>query len=207
MPMKGNLVGFELLLVLVLLNGCSVSKIDYKTAYKFSYYNYQKEKPSDDHSPSLIASTRPAPYQLPSKAISEGLNPAIPDASTLSNLKPVAEELPKDFSKAEKRAFRKVVRNKFKEIRSEYRKELQSNKETNQDASKNWAAYTGFVLGILAVLGFIIPGLILLSIPGLVFSIVGLESEKKTFATIGLALNIFILVLIIIAVIIVASLY
>ncbi len=153
----------------------------------------------------MIASTRPAPHQLPSKAISEGLNLAIPDAPTLANLKSVTEKFSKGLSKAEKRAFRKVVRNKFKKIRSEYRKELQSNKETNQDASKNWAAYTGFVLGILAVLGFIIPGTVLLSIPGLVFSIVGEKSEKKTLATVGLALNMLMVVLLILAVIIVAS--
>jgi len=218
MAMKGNLFGFKLLLLLVLLNGCSASKIDYKTAYKFSYYNYQKEKPSDDHSPSLIASTRPAPIQLPSKAISEGLNPAIPDASTLSNLKPVTEELPKGLSKAEKRAFRKVVRNKFKEIRSEYRKELQSDKKTSQDAKKNWRAYTGFMMGILAWLGLLFiwldinlrvisPVLIFLAFPGLFFSIVGLKSEKKTFAIIGLALSILMFVFgAIIAVIFVAYL-
>ncbi len=123
------------------------------------------------------------------------------------------------LSKAESRAFRKVVRNKFKEIRSEYRKELQSDKKTSQDAKKNWLAYTGFMMGILAWLGFltiwgdinllfISPGFVILAIPGLIFSIVGLKSEKKTFAIIGLALNILMGVLwAIIAVIFIAYLY
>lgn len=207
MSMKGNLFDFELLLLLVLMNGCSVSKFDYKTAYRFSYYNYQKEKPSYHHSPSLIASTEHAIYQLSSKAISEGLNPAIPDASTISNLIPVTENFPSSLSKAEKRAFRKVVRNKFKEIRSEYRKELQSEKETNQNAKKNWTAIAGVAAGVLSAIGILttVSALFWFWIPGLVFSIIGLKSEKKSWAVFGLVLNIVIVVLTLIAIIIFVS--
>ena len=70
------------------------------------------------------------------------------------------------------------------------------------DGTKNWAAMTGLIMGICAMLLPLIREL--LCVPGLVISIMGLKSEKRAAAIVGIVASAIALVL---AAVILAALF
>jgi len=87
---------FFVLCFVLLLISCHTSKFDYKSSYKFSSYNYNKEVdhpelPSDQ----LVASTRPVPDVLGRKSM---------DIERGGKLMPSYQFSMKDLSRVEKKS-------------------------------------------------------------------------------------------------------
>lgn len=200
------------ILVLVLFASCA-RKFDFKNAYKFKTIKYTSKKDSAANEIQPLASmgdkkplsTQPNYLDQIDKRIKQ--LELVELEGSESKKRAIAKDYIKSLSKEDKKAIRKDIRSTIKEVKKNYKKDRKALKDTKQDASKNWLAIAGLITGGLAGIGLLIgSGLIFLSIPGLIFSIMGLKSEKKTAAIIGLALNALAFLIIILAVIIIASL-
>lgn len=202
----------NIVVFLILLSACA-PKFNFNTAYKFSTAKLstkteriQNDEVIQSEIP-LLASTKSREILLAHPDFFNKIENRLKELELAENVaeeKAIARDIIKGISKEEKRAIKKEITNELKVVRNDYKNDTRAVHGKN-DSSTNWAATTGLILGILAILGLIVPGLIFLSIPGLIFSIVGLKSEKKTMAIIGLALNALAFILLLAVIIVVAS--
>jgi len=75
-----------------------------------------------------------------------------------------------------------------------------------QGGTNDTFALVGFILGCLAIIGFGAGMLLFLAIPGLIFSILGLNSGKRGLAIAGVIINALVLFILLLAIIFIASL-
>lgn len=158
---------FTLLVVLILAAGCSSSKFDYQTAYKFSHTQYVKEQGQQQQLVfQPLASLKPVmetPSTLPS-------DKALLDLAATGKTKAVTVEYYNNASKEDKKAIRKQVRQEYKTLR----KQVKEAKQVKEDAAQDFVFNKKMMIGAI-ILGAGILVAILASGPvGAVGIIVGI---------------------------------
>ena len=185
-----------LIIVLVLLISSCSPKFNYSTAYRFKHENISTSP----------FNTAPNQKQLQTTIDLEEIQ--IPPTNayytndnsiyiTKTEEKITSTTKSKALTKEEKKEFKRNLKLTLKDVKSIIKSDSTTNPKQylNKDASKNWAAITGFSLAFLASIGFLIPGLFFLVIPGLIFSIIGIKSEKRGLAIAGTVINSLLLLL------------
>ena len=172
---------FVLCFVLLLIS-CHTSKFDYKSAYKFSSYNYQKEvdHPAELPSDQLVASTRPVPDVLGRKSM---------DIERGGKLMPSYQFSMKDLSRVEKKALRREILNELRTMKQEAKSLKKGNLVYDNTAVKKNKKVTK-EKAAKAIGGKLLIG-ILVGSAGLILLIVGVEIIGAIALVVGLGLIIW----------------
>ncbi|MDH3708747.1 MAG: DUF308 domain-containing protein [Cyclobacteriaceae bacterium] len=126
------------MVTLALASSCTSSKFDFKTAYKFDHYQYQKA-PKPQAAPEVVASIKPV------------LTPRQYLPSDLSIVERVAQQTVVKFqeqyqsaSKQQRKVMRKEIKQQFKQVRKDLK--VAKKEQQQKDVSFNKKMYIGLVL-------------------------------------------------------------
>jgi len=185
--MKTFLINCVTILAIFGLSSCSTSKFNYKSAYKFSHYNYHKSDQSINFSNArdeqVFVSLKPLkPYPItPSVSVLENLDYSVKKNIASESLKDVKHKL----SKTEKRELRRKLKKEIKQIKSELKVEsLKSIESAQAGEGMNEKIFIGILVGgaglILLILKVASPLGVLALVAGLGLIVWGFI-EKGTF--------------------------
>lgn len=169
------------LLACLLLLGCSASRhTDLKNHNETAPAQSMLALPAE----SAMASANPQP--------SPALATVEPDVANAPATRPGNAHA--KLTKPERKALRKELKSALKEIREQKRSGLFNAPEATQNPRNNGFAIAGFVLSILG--WFVLWPLIIL---GVIFSAIGLKSEKRGLAIAGIVIGIVGLIILLLA--------
>ncbi len=162
--------------------------------YTASFQNYNRSHSTTnqiiDHQTELVSANE----ETQSVSIENNVPDETLTASTTTqpgdfilNPKQVKSTELQPVSKEERKALKKEIKSEIKSAKQETKKEKRGNE------SWNIFAYLGFGLSLIGmILGIAFPPLFFLLIPGIIFSGLGLASQKKGWAIAGLLVPIVI---------------